>query len=102
MSQLEVLRKETYRSSNGTLMGRLSLHVEGNAIGGLGLDLEAGCYAIELWSALKANNREQQQRSNDDYNPNISSITYLGWCGRNPCSGAAENAISLCSLLIVL
>ena len=32
-------------------MGRLSLHIEGNAIGGLGLDLETGCGAIELVSA---------------------------------------------------
>lgn len=33
--------KTTYRASNRTLVGRLALHVEGNAIGGLGLDLQA-------------------------------------------------------------
>lgn len=35
-------RRETYGASNGTLVGRLALHVEGDAIGSLGLDLEAG------------------------------------------------------------
>lgn len=33
----------TYRASNRTLVGRLALHVEGNAIGGLGLNLQASC-----------------------------------------------------------
>jgi hypothetical protein len=32
----------TYATSDGTLVGRLALHVEGDAIGGLGLDLKAG------------------------------------------------------------
>lgn len=32
----------TYRAGNGTLVGGLALDVEGDAIGGLGLNLEAG------------------------------------------------------------
>jgi hypothetical protein len=32
----------TYVTSDGTLVGRLALHVEGDAIGSLGLDLKAG------------------------------------------------------------
>jgi hypothetical protein len=32
----------TYGASNGTLVGGLALHVEGDAIGGLGLNLEVG------------------------------------------------------------
>lgn len=32
----------TYRAGNGTLVGGLALDGEGDAIGGLGLNLEAG------------------------------------------------------------
>ncbi len=32
----------TYVTSDGTLVGGLALHVEGDAIGSLGLDLKAG------------------------------------------------------------
>jgi hypothetical protein len=37
----EGARRETYGAGNGTLVGRLALHVEGDAIGSFGLDLEA-------------------------------------------------------------
>ena len=36
------LNRCTYGASDGTLVGGLALHVEGDAIGSLGLDLKVG------------------------------------------------------------
>lgn len=40
----------TYGTANGAVVSRLALHGEGDAIGGLGLDLKVGCSGKSAWS----------------------------------------------------